>query len=49
MLQMEYLAQKLSTVGIQVAPEILQSVKDEPSVETASPIKPPRVRSLTSP
>ncbi len=37
MLQMEYLAQKLSAVGIGVAPEILQSVKDELSVETAEP------------
>lgn len=49
MLQMEYLAQKLSAVGIRVAPEILQSVKDELSVETTSPINPPRVRSQTSP
>lgn len=41
-LQMEYLAQMLSAVGIGVAPETLQSIQDEPS-EITGPITPPRV------
>ena len=40
-LQMEYLAQILSAVGIAVDPETLQSIQDEP-LETMS-ITPPRV------
>ncbi len=42
-LQMEYLAQMLSAVGIGVAPEALQSIKDEPSEHISGPITPPRV------
>ncbi len=42
-LQMEYLAQMLSAVGIGVAPETLQSIKDEPSETISGPITPPRV------
>ena len=42
-LQMEYLAQMLSAVGIGVAPETLQSIKDAPSEHVSGPITPPRV------
>ena len=43
LLQVEYLSEKLASVGIRVDPETVRSAKDTPSEDAPVPIKPPHV------
>ena len=43
LLQVEYLSEKLLSVGISVDPETVRSAKDSPSEDAPVPIKPPHV------
>ena len=43
LLQVEYLSEKLLSVGIRVDPETVRSAKDTPSEDAPVPIKPPHV------